>query len=1229
MDTIDIPTRLSKSPTLRVSAESELMKNYQGALPTSPERDLFAVHDAQLRPIVFGFGTDGRLFAIHHRDEDATGWTQVDLTPSLADLGVPVTIAAGQLPGGNIFVAVGMKDKSDPTKTRVAIAGPLSPDLSKTDWSNLRGAWLYLPLVAGASTPEKIAVGPIDDGQGFGIPTIAVSVKGTDPASPTTFLARASVDSNTGAMGWGWIDFPTPTVKATLRDFALGAISDLGPGVYMLYDGVGEPDSGTAEGTWLVFKTFPDARGRGFDRQLLAPSGARCLATSPGRDGTTALFVAGASGVHWFPPDQQSKRANATPIAGADLVPEILPGGLIVRGDQAREGITSVWVLSGENLYRFDDLDGTWTTPLLLRRGVARVAPLSNDRRYANELLYVGTDVEETRYLQYMWQDPSTTLWKSDDIPLAQPDRLYEFGCYTTHLSFEDANGQPLLGRAFRVSAGSRVRAVINGVAHLLDPATEIEAATDFQGHITIIQPVRDLATPQLHLRADFFDGIIDVNPAHNVADRLHKVSAPSDVPVLPAKLPDPIQASDVVSAVRSLASLHPASAGDHAAAVSYRTSAAPQALRTAHLPEGGGFSLSFDGGGYRVHDAASLQANFSLGGWFSHAVGDAIAFFESSIHEVKHFVVKVEKEVVTFAAYLGETAVQFVVKTAEEVYKLVSWVFQKIEVAFDDLIHWLGYLFEWKDIWHTHKELAAMTRAGLDYIGARADAEIAHWEKRVDDFFDHLGSAVRSAKVPADMASKRLTEGAGGPVSTVARALKSPAGNWAFYQFQHGGLAGGREPHVDPVDPSGHESLLREIRDGFVSAARDLQGAMLQFIGAWHAGDVTLSDLGRLAEAPLLAALEPLRPVMKRAFDLLRAALRALRAGLDAEFPVPFIGALYEWLTTFIGDKEKLTFINGIALLVAIPLTIVSKALGRGVPFSGGPGFDRPESFASLLEPEARGRAARLTTAANDDRDSWSAAKFYIQWGGMAAAIVGLLTPVLRAISLYQALTASSDADSPEEYPLLTQGVSTYGTDTGDDGGASPSRLPAGLSRMGGLERFLLIVAAVCDAIQFVTTLPIPQKELPVDSLSYWFRWGAIVAHLLPMLAGYYSQIWKTDEAPETGGAYTFAGDFAALGFVLGGNTISVIDHMPPSASQWAADLLSTGGGTCQGLGEILASAASKDDGPASKLALSFFAVLIGGGGLFAAWSGTSIYIYLASKADGADGTVFTVPGG
>ena len=804
MNTVAVPTTLSGTPDLHVSAESELMQNHQPALPVSPEQAIYAVHDAQGHPIVIGFSPDGDFYALHHADDAPTGWTQVDLSPSLHAYGDARAVVASQLSNGYIFLAAAVRRLDDATTDDLFVAGPLDPDLSKTDWSKLDDLWTRSPTPEPGTTIERIFVGPDADGQGYGTPLLAVSLAGSHGLGE--YLVQADVDASAGTLTWDWHAFPTPTAKAQLIDYALGTVSDLGSGVYILYQGDGDVP-------WLVFKTLPNAYGRDFDRQFTAPAGAAALqAVATGGAPTTGLLVGGSDGLHWFAPDNQQKLAAPVQVASADQVPGIRPGGLVARADQLADGTLAVWALSGEDLYHLSyQADTGWTTPLLFQQGVARIAPLRNQRRYANELVYVDADVENERALYYMWQDPTTTLWRRDHIPLHDTGHVLEFSCYTSVVTLATGDGAPLVGQPLRLSADSWQRVIVNGVTHVVDPSTTVAVEPDARGTLTLITKVNDLAAPVLHLTADFFAGTLDVDPAHKVHATLSAVQSASDIPVLPSRLPDGFSGDDVANTVQQLMQFHPKTGGPPAEAITYRTGERSRSLSLARLPVGHTFGVSF-GGGIRYHDAAAvatLGLRADAGTPIKDVAGDVFEYLKHVIDDVEHLVVTVLKDAVEFVITIGDEIRRFVADNFPALYRALTWLFEKLKVAFEALIRWLGHLFGWDDIWRTHKVLAALLTNVIDYGVRQADAEIDQWKSAVSQMLDTAKEQVKEALdtlvLPADVRDLQPRQQARKAQEPGAR-LEAPAAGWSTYHLQHSGIlppaptGSGGTPGGDPL---------------------------------------------------------------------------------------------------------------------------------------------------------------------------------------------------------------------------------------------------------------------------------------------------------------------------------------------------------------------------------------------------------------------------------------------
>jgi hypothetical protein len=1030
------------------------MQNHQAALPVAPEDELAAVYDSNGLPIVLSFSPDGNFYAVTNSPASPTGWQQFDLSEAVRPWGTMKSFAAGQLPNGNIFLAAAVQDISDASTQNLFIAGPLDPDLTKTNWADLSSLWIKSPNKAPGTTINRILVGSSDDGQGYGVPVIAASINTASVATISDYIVKATVDPNSGTISWNWLDFPTPTSMVNMLDYALGSISDLGAGVYMLYQGQGNQN-------WLEFKTLPNQYGRDYDRQFTVPAGATTLQTTPPVNGTTALYVGGSAGISWFSESNQALDAQAVSVATSGQVPDILRGGLIVRNDETASGTVAIWALSASNLYYINGpADGSaWSTPILFRAGVTRIAPLRNQVKYANELIYIGSDLDTNPNVYYMWQDPSTTLWKQDQIPLHATDNILELNTYTTRLAFIDANSQPVNDVSFVMTADAWLRVVINGTTQILDPDVPVTVQPDLQGVITVINSVNDLSAPLIHLEAPWFSGALDVDPAHKVYAGLSKVQAASDIPVLPSAMPNGVSGDDVASSIKGLMQFHPSSGSAQTDAVAYRAANTPATprLSQAAIASNHTFGMTFAGGGLQYHDAAAVaihpQMSLSLGSvgaTLKDVGGDILEYLENAAKKVEHILVTAANGVVTFVVTLADAVASFVVKSFDAVYRAISWVFDQIEVAFEKLIDWLGFLFNWQDIVRTHRVFVNLVNQTFNY----SESKIEGLEGPVTKFFESLKARVQSLEpIGGDSGATNIKSGTGQVQSKVPSSAQNgvqyassgAGGNYAHYHVMHSGVL-----DYTGVATGASSTLMSFIDDvalPLLSSVEDTAQQLFKDMKAAFDGSALTPDqiIGKIAGDVIIGILDALEKVVVGLIQFTDDLVKQIQSALNDPVDIPFVSALYK---KFVGSD--MSVLDGLMLLCAVPVTLGYKLMSGKSPFSDSTyGMDTRDYNDLLKEilpsnpPQqrlaARAASAGLGMAASADETNASGsgtptsnqvsecAQVYSILGGFLSTLTATINNLL---SLYSAVLSVQQNQSvnPTEKGQLKEKISTIG---------------------------------------------------------------------------------------------------------------------------------------------------------------------------------------------------------
>lgn len=1178
----------------------ELMKNQQPASPLNPTRDSLVAYDTLGRPMVFSIGTDGRLWLMRLDSEATSGWSVIDLTAGFSGYTTARAFDLSQDRKGRISIVAALsKEGADATDL---FAAPLLSNDAQTDWSALA---THARLIAGVDpgfAAERIRMGSSDDGPAP-LTVAAGSIAGhkyyyqltgfDQPATKLEFPENVSPDGD------------------GLMDVSLGYAFGQ-RGVYFLYK-IG--DTETLECTTLADPLQGSVSYDYSPGNAHLPAGLQnlrynCIATPTG-SGTNAftlssdVYVGTDSGVYLF----RDARAGSLQKV-ADGLADVHQ--VVVRDDGQN---LSVWAMcSPSQLYYITGTKGpeyTWNAPILFSASAVHVAPIRSPARGANELFVVDQDASVTHW----WQDPGTTLWQQRLLHVPQSSFLLDFESFTTHLHLEDGDGNPLVGQAVRVTASEWTYATGNGRLYSLDRDTPAEIPTDGMGNVTLVQMAASIHTPILHLQADCFGGTLNVYPNGKVLQGLQAVQTGADLtaartqdgkPVLEGTYDD-----DTVSGVAANVSQLTGASGQYVtgarpAGTTFVTVEADGAkhdgvLQVAHLPANFAVGMQLKAGGWQPHTQASMAA-LSVGGalddiedwagdalhWVETAFSDGIKLVEKGVTYLKDgvsFVIRKVEEGLQFVLSIAGKVLTIALKTLGSVLKALNWVLKLVGIDLKKILAWLGHLFGWDDIWDTHKVIAAVMRDAVEYAVRKADTEIDHWRASVDDALNGVGDRIRGLVLSPQLAGASVrgtaaAQRAGAPAGT---SLNSPPANFSLYQVQHGGmLAGGAAVALPGSDP--FSAFVNDVLTPAASAlATALQRDLADLQRLWSDPSSTLQSAVTLAADLVDTILQPIRAVIDGFLTLLQDALGALASLLTDPLDLPFLSSFYEWVTDLLGEEEDLTVTNAVALLIAIPVTVVSKAATGHAPFANGTfGMDEPGFFDRMLgapQPPAPSPApARALAAAPAMR--------------VAADMVATdRVPVMALASAPVPSMAKGTA---------TAGTATAGAAAADDG---ESHAASGYSRYGGMIGAVASVAAGIsnmisttietepgtmntadkvalgfNIVQCATTVPLPRKDQ--SDAAYGLK-----ATAFGIWALYSALQWKLPKEPEVRGGALAGIDALLLVMALVADGLS---H--EEAGTWCVDIFSNAGGIVQGVSQAF----KQGEGMVVGAGISYFGSLV-----------------------------------
>ncbi|ESA36374.1 egf domain-containing protein [Leptolyngbya sp. Heron Island J] len=379
-----------------------------------------------------------------------------------------------------------------------------------------------------------------------------------------------------------------------------------------------------------------------------------------------------------------------------------------------------------------------------------------------------------------------------------------------------------------------------------------------------------------------------------------------------------------------------------------------------------------------------------------SRVVGTRRAFrrigrrFKNAIKKAASVVIGTVKDVVHVIVKTAEEVIDFVVDTAEKVAEFVEAVVEKVVSGIKKFIEFLQFLFNWDDILDTQRYLVGAINAGFDYASQQADAAKAP----VSAFMDNLQETVEEGM------NQLITTLGGEPSEVRESGFKLPeAAEWFFSKLLGNSKKDSAKtvPESDTL-PSG-DSELENFAFHFTEALEDSAGAVIRGFEGMGETIATLLANPLQPQLALVALIEVFRDVTIQLLeavenlalgflDVIAEAVEQIQKLLNTEIKIPFISNLFELI-----GAGKLTILNLAGLLLAIPVTVVSKLVMGEAPFKNEPPLD----FSAPSGPVTGQTGARLVAqqSAIAQRSDTSARERSIRiWG-----IIGLTADALNGV--------------------------------------------------------------------------------------------------------------------------------------------------------------------------------------------------------------------------------------
>jgi hypothetical protein len=884
------------------------------------------------------------------------------------------SFAMSQDADGSIWLVVAAaSNRAAPSS--LFVSGKLSSVPGASAWRGL--TFTQRPLPPGAVV-ASLEIGTADDtGQPPFVVAAAQELDG--------MMAHYQINPDP-AGSWSWYPLPLPQNATACLGVAMGTNEKLGRGVYALLQ------LETLRN--VVFTTFPEDFGghmvvSTIEMKLADGFQPAAIASVVVENGNTELFVGGNGLYRYSVSAQETSNLPGTQIADATIFGGVTE--LLAVADPSRQSI-SVWGQNASDQLAHtvgtratDDEDYVWEPPVYQATEVTTFAAFRADVAGATPglttaaLLVGKTDGS----LAVLVQEPSTGLWQRQTVSVETADAALELKTYTTRLVVTDDSNVPWANQTVTLRPSVDCAALVNGEFYALRASVPKAAVTDPTGVLTIVLESPDLTAPTYEVMLNGASTTSD--PAAATKSKLRAITQGSQIATAVRSdgkqlFPDGADAQSCDAAATALAQLmqaHDALPSAPAArlagvgATRRRPTPALAVRRSVHvrLTADGAHLVSPVPQGAGAPQGTAGVADVDL--WA--AAGDLLAALESGAQAVTDFWIEEAEDGWRFVVDLGNRLIGFVFEVADQAIAAVNWVLKNtLGITLDDIVAWLGFVFNWGDILQNHRVIAHIVDLGLGQIVSG----ISDLKAKAGTAFDAVRSALGGGRIPVDTNAE--------PFSSQVRkgtdpgpGAESPEAHWGSQQFRDNSA----RASVAPVTLASIEGLFSSLTEAEAQVVQDaisqIQSRVVdQFDQMSFAEMVEL--VGEIVGTVVIDTAENMIDTTLDAVGLLLPSVQAL---MSARWDIPVITWLYEEVICD-GDGSKLSLLDLVALLAAIPSTVIAKvATGRNLfPDATAQAVLRATTWEDLLDAlrsptAAHSRAPALATAATTSADVAAAA--------------------------------------------------------------------------------------------------------------------------------------------------------------------------------------------------------------------------------------------------------------
>ncbi|MGZ3943781.1 MAG: hypothetical protein ACXVJB_02505 [Mucilaginibacter sp.] len=564
----------------------------------------------------------------------------------------------------------------------------------------------------------------------------------------------------------------------------------------------------------------------------------------------------------------------------------------------------SIWALRPQDLtlyyltntyYKGGDTNRAeqrWTAPLPMHRGVYDYSSIKGTQ-LSNQLFLIGGG-KGSSGLIHLWQDSVSKTWHEDDVSVDNLDDVMLINSFTIDLNFINEKTDNIITDPITIQSRQNFAIYINNKKYQLLSALPIELP--YADYYNIVYPADSIAVPEITILAPFLDEAIVIDPTASLKEKIStKIRTGADL--ANAKKQD---GTPLISGTYDMATLNEAAQTIHNVSSKREKANGSEA---ASLAKGG--------------DSQIIMANqqpFETG----NALGDFLYSARKGFDAITNFTVNIVNDALQFVVEIGEKALKWMAKAASDIMSFLEKVWEKLKVAFKDIVDFLAFLFDWDDILETKEAIKLTVNKVIDLANPKlktAQEFVVEKIKELKVYAEQFLGLADQQQMNQSFSSLAADSG------SVTESKPDTRANWVGSKKEL--IFEGKSIESKGLDTKDLTNISKENDD---PGLKDIIDAIVDFFK----GKINIGQfIKKLAKILVDMAFDFIEKMANTLFEIAISTIEIIKEALNASINIPLISALYKKIS-----GADLSILDFISLLTAIPMTIAYKIVHEVAPF-------------------------------------------------------------------------------------------------------------------------------------------------------------------------------------------------------------------------------------------------------------------------------------------------------